>query len=156
MTGRLAELAVGDIIGLEGPAGHMIFKNELKAAFIAGGTGIAPFMSMLRHAADEGLDGEFILFYSTKTESHILYREELAGLSSRNPGIKIVITLTREAPPGWKGETGRIESGMLARHARDPGAFDWWVCGPPLMVKAVRESLFALSVDPRRLRLEGW
>ncbi len=156
MTGRLENLAPGDIIGVEGPAGHMVFNNEQRAAFIAGGTGVSPFISMLRHAAEKGLRGEFVLFYSTKTEAHILFRTELAALQSRNPGIRVVVTLTREAPAGWKGETGRINKEMLAKHTREPGGFDWWVCGPPLMVKAVRECLSELSVDPRRLRLEGW
>ena len=156
MTGRLEKAAVGGIIGVECPAGHMPYRGEGRAAFIAGGTGVAPFISTLRHIAEKKIEGEFVLFYSTRKEGQILYRDELRSLASRNPGIRIVITLTREEPAGWAGECGRINAQMLKKHIEHPEGFDWWVCGPPPMVKAVRECLSSLSVDLRRLRMEGW
>jgi ferredoxin-NADP reductase len=156
MTSRLERLEEGAVLGVEGPAGHMVFKGEPKAAFIGGGTGVAPFIGMLRHIAEKAIPGRFVLFYSTRTREHMLYRDELEMLQKRHAGIKVVITLTRETPEGWPGECGRISSEMMLRHVPDAKDFDWYVCGPPGLVKSARECLASLSVDPKRLRMEGW
>ncbi len=156
MTSRLEKLQEGAILGLEGPMGHMVFRDEQKAAFVGGGTGVAPFISMLRHIAEKSVPGRFVLFYSTRTRENILYRGELEELQRRHNGIKVIITLTRETPEGWRGECGRISHEMMKKHVPDAQEFDWWVCGPPGMVKAVRECLASLSVDPKKLRMEGW
>jgi len=156
MTGHLAAVKPGDILGVEGPAGHMAYKNEQMAAFIAGGTGISPIMSMLRQISEKNVPGRFVLFYSTRTRDHVLFADELAELQKKHPGIKVVITLTREKPDGWAGECGRVNHEMLVRHVQAANEFEWFVCGPPMMVKAVRECLVALSVDPKKLRMEGW
>ncbi|MCI0504136.1 FAD-binding oxidoreductase [Candidatus Micrarchaeota archaeon] len=156
MTGRLALTKAGDILGLEGPAGHMVYRGESRAAFVAGGTGISPFMSMLRSVSDKNLQGRFLLFYSTRDRNHIVFSEELQELQKKHPGIKAVITLTREAPGDWHGECGRISHEMISKHLPDAKEFDWWVCGPPGLVKAVRECLARLSVEPKKLKLEGW
>jgi len=156
MTSRLANVREGDVLGLEGPAGHMVYRNETKAAFVAGGTGISPFMSMLRVISERNLQGRFVLFYSTRTKDHVLFSEELEALQKKHPGMKVVITLTREAPEGWRGECGRLNPDMLSKHIPDAKEFDWWVCGPPGLVKAVRECLSAIQADPKKLKLEGW
>lgn len=156
LTGRLESLGPGAIVGIEGPMGHFTYKGERKAAFIGGGTGMAPFMSMLRHIADSKAAGDFVLFYSAKDLESTLYREEIERLERSNPGIKVVITLTKESPEGWKGENGRIDEAMIRRHINDPAAFDWWICGPGEMVKAMKACLAAAGADMKRLHMEAW
>ncbi|MFH0737605.1 MAG: FAD-binding oxidoreductase [Candidatus Micrarchaeota archaeon] len=155
-TGRLEKAKVGDILGVEGPLGHMVYRDEPKAGFIAGGTGISPILSMLRHIAEKKMKGQFLLFYSVKTRERILHHAELQMLQKTNPGIKVVITLTREAPDGWVGECGRLNPAMIRKHAPSAKESDWWVCGPPDMIKSVKECLIGLGTDPKKLRLEGW
>lgn len=156
MTGRLAHVKAGDILGIEGPAGRMTFGGETKAAFVAGGTGVSPFISMLRHISEKNLPGEFVFFYSSRTLDHVLFLDELKAMGEKHSGIKAVVTLTREAPSGWSGECGRVGPEMLSKYVASPKEFNWFVCGPPGMVKAVRECLVAFSVDPKKLHLEGW
>lgn len=156
MTSLLDKMKAGDAIGVEGPVGHMVYKDERRAAFLAGGTGVAPFMSMLRHIAEKKLEGEFVLCYSVRTADRILFREELARLQRENPSIKVVVTLTREDPAGWKGERGRMSCSMLGRHVSDPKSFDWWLCGSKEMMKSMRECIEGMGVDKKRIRLEGW
>ncbi len=156
MTSRLDGMKAGDILGVEGPSGHMMFRNEKKAAFVAGGTGISPFMSMLRHVAEKKLDGSFILFYSSRTRDRLLYHDELVELRTHSPNIRVIFTLTRESPEGWAGEYGRICEPMIGKHIDKPSEYDWWVCGPPEMVKGIRGCLSTLGVDLRKVRLEGW
>lgn len=156
MTGRLAKARPGDTLGVEGPAGHMVYRNERKAAFVAGGTGISPFMSMLRSISEKKLPGRFVLFLSARTRDQVLFSKELEKIQASHDGIKVIVTLTREVPEGWGGECGRLNHEMLIKHLPDAREFDWWVCGSPGLVKAVRECLSLLAVDMKRLKLEGW
>ncbi len=155
-TSRLDRVAVGSVLGVEGPQGRMTYNGEKKAAFVAGGTGISPILSMLRHIADKGISGEFVLFYSVRTHDRLLYRDELERLRRKNRCIKTVITLTRETPEGWAGECGRINHEMIAKHLGKPGEFEWWMCGPVEMVKSMRACLAGMGVDEKGVRLEAW
>ncbi len=157
LTGRLEKMAVGAVVGVEGPMGHFTYKDQPKAAFIGGGTGVAPFMGMLRHIAAKGIEGKFVLFYSVKDRQSMIYKEELRRLSEANPGIKVVVTLTKEEnPEDWAGECGRINHEMLAKHIGQPGEFEWWVCGPAEMVKSMRLCLAGMGADMKKLHMEAW
>ncbi len=155
-TGKLEGLAVGSLIGVEGPQGRMTYEGQGSAAFIGGGTGVAPFIGMLRHIAARGSAGKFVLFYTTRTRDRILYREELERLKKANPGIRVVITLTRESGPDWAGECGRINHEMITRHIGKASEFDWWLCGPMELLKSMRICLAGMGADPKRIRMEGW
>ncbi len=152
-TSKLADVKAGDIIGVQLGGGHFTFEGEKKAAFIAGGTGIAPIMSILRTIAGENIEGEFVFFYSSKTRDSILYRDELEDLCQKNPSIKIIHTLTREE---WDGEKGRIDAAMIGRHIENPQEFSFWICGPLVMIRAMREHLSRIGADMKKLKLEGW
>jgi ferredoxin-NADP reductase len=155
LTGRLEGIEIGTVVGIEDPVGHMPYRDEPKAAFIAGGTGITPFMSMLRHIAEKNIQGEFVLFYSARKKEHILYREELEELQERNPGIKVVVTLTREEGE-WEGEKGRLCHEIVGKYVASPKEFRWWICGPMGLTKAMKECLLSAGVDPKGIKMEGW
>lgn len=154
-TGRLENLEEGAVVGIEKPAGHFSFGGEGRAGFIAGGTGIAPIISMLRVAARDKLEGKFCFFYSAKSADHILYRKELEELQKGNPAIKVVVTLTQEEG-AWSGERGRVDAAMISRHLPDAAKFSWWICGPTEMVKTMRQNLESLGADPKKMKMEGW
>ena len=156
MTGQLEKMAAGGMVGIEGPMGRFAYAGQPAAAFIAGGSGIAPFMSMLRYIAAKKLKGRFILFYSARTEDGVLYRKELERLQKINPDIKVVITLTREAPDGWAGECGRLNDVMIKKYAVDPGEFSWWACGPMELINNMKACLAGMGVDVKKLEFEGW
>jgi ferredoxin-NADP reductase len=155
LTGKLESMSAGSLLGVENPGGHLTYNGEKKAGFIAGGTGIAPIMSMLRHIAERKLEGEFVFFYSAKTSADILYVKELETLSKMNPDIKVVVTLTQDNN-GWKGEKGRIDKDMIARHLSNARDFSWWMCGPLEMIKSMRQNLESLGADPKMMKMEGW
>jgi ferredoxin-NADP reductase len=156
VTGMLDQMAVGSVVGIEGPFGHFIYEGQREAGFIAGGVGIAPFIGMLRYIAGRRLKGRFALFYSAKTKDSLLYLDELSELHRRNPDIKLVITLTREAPPGWQGECGRLSEEMIMKHVEQPGKVSWWICGPLEMVGAMKTCLVKSGKDGKDIRMEGW
>ena len=155
LTGRLEELKEGSIVGIEKPGGHMTYSGETRAAFIAGGTGISPMVSILRDIAHKQLKGEFVLFYSARKKEFVLYKEELEELQKRNPDIKVYITLTREEGE-WNGLRGRLCHKVIEKYVVNPNEFKWWLCGPSPMLKGMRECLKSLGIDPKNIRIEGW
>jgi len=155
-TGRLADMAVGESVGIEGPLGNFTYDGQKEAGFVAGGVGIAPFLSILRYIADKNLKGKFILFYSAKTKGDLIYHDELVALEKKNSGIKVVMTLTRETPDGWRGECGRLNDCMIKKHAGELTGMGWWICGPLDMVSAIKKCLVESGKDQKDIRMEGW
>lgn len=155
LTSILEGAKLGDVYGISGPMGHFTYKGQERCAFIAGGTGIAPFMSMLRYICDKGIEGDFTLFYSVRSRDIIIYRKELEELNKKQ-GISIVITLTREKPESWEGECGRIDGDMLERHAENHSETHWYLCGPLKMTTCLRGCLIERGVSDDKITFEGW
>ncbi|VVC02583.1 Sulfhydrogenase 2 subunit gamma [Candidatus Bilamarchaeum dharawalense] len=156
MTSQLEKLDQGATVGIEGPAGHFFYGDQRNVGLVASGTGVAPMIGILRDIAEKKLEGNFILFYSTKTLDSMVYQHEFENIQKINPNIKIVITLTREQPVGWKGELGRINQEMITKHVIDPKNMDWWMCGQMEMIKAMKAILVELCIDLKRVKMEGW
>ena len=79
-------------------------------------------MAMLRHRAAQASTVPVTLLYSSRTFEDIIYREELDALAARKDGLTVIHTLTRSHPPGWTGETRRIDREMLARVGLPPAS----------------------------------
>jgi ferredoxin-NADP reductase len=153
------EAAPGDRFELRGPIGGY-FVWEADGAddpllLIAGGSGIVPFRSMLRHRAEAGSTVPSKLLYSSRTFDDLIYRDELDELAGRDDGLEVVETLTRAQPPGWTGRSGRVDSDLLREVAfppeREPRIY---VCGPTNFAEAVAEGLVGLGHRPERIRIE--
>jgi glycine betaine catabolism B len=154
-TTALFALKVGQTLTIDGPNGEMLqFDESVRddVVFVAGGSGITPFMSAIRFAQGKHLKNRLILLYSNKTAGDIVFRKELDAIKE----VKIVHTLTTKAPPGWKGERGYISKGLISKHVPIPSAWLWYLCGPPPMIAAVRILLAELGVREDRIREEPW
>jgi ferredoxin-NADP reductase len=153
------EAAPGDRFELRGPVGGY-FVWEAEGAddpllLVAGGSGIVPFRSMLRHRAEAGSTVPTKLLYSSRTFDDLIYRDELDELAGRGDSLEVVETLTRAQPPGWTGRSGRVGSDLLREVAfppeREPRVY---VCGPTNFAEAVAEGLVGLGHRPERIRIE--
>jgi NAD(P)H-flavin reductase len=147
----------GARLGVRGPAGSFVFPEhpvERRFLFIAGGTGIAPLRSMIRHAALSGIRGRLRLLYSARAPSDFAYLAELRAMARRGE-VELSLSSTREVPPRWRGDRGRIVPEQLARLLDRPETL-CFVCGPAAMVAAVPPMLEALGVERSRIRLEDW
>ncbi|MDO8553404.1 MAG: FAD-dependent oxidoreductase [Candidatus Micrarchaeota archaeon] len=153
-TSKLDKMNIGDLLGVIGPFGHFNYDGNNGSVFIAGGTGIAPMMSMLRYIKENKITGDFTIFYTNKKEDMILYYDELKEF--QNSGIKIVFTLTQENPESWKGETGRINNEMMERHVQIAEKKSWYCCGPLEFVKIIKEFALGKGVEPAKIKIEGW
>lgn len=152
------ELRVGDRLELRGPiGGYFVWEAKLGGPLllVAGGSGIAPLMAMLRHRAAVRSTVPTRLLYSSRSLEDMIYRDELARLASNGSGIEMRYALTRSQPAGWTGYSRRIDIDMLRELAwpseRRPQAF---VCGPTELVEAVAASLVALGHAPVRIKTE--
>lgn len=155
-TSFLDTLKPGDRLGIAAPFGHFYYNGEEKALFIAAGTGVAPMIGMLEYIAQKNREGSFTLFYSSKKEDRIICRALLEKFQHQNPNISIVHTLTQEQPANWRGELGRIDGAMLARHAGFVPAPTAYVCGPLEFAKIVKEALIKLGIEEKRIKIEAW
>jgi ferredoxin-NADP reductase len=150
------ELRPGDRLEVRGPiGGYFVWEPDLGGPLllVAGGSGVVPLMSMLRHHAAVGSDVPARLVYSSRTLADVIYRGELDGLAG--PAVEIVQTLTREQPAGWNGYTRRIDEALLEEVAWPPAKRPLaYVCGATLLVEATAEALAGLGHEPARIRTE--
>ena len=154
-TSKLEKLKKGDLAGIEGPVGHMHAKGN-RIALLCGGSGIAPVMSIARSIVKQKRKGEFFIFYSARTKEDIAYHGELVEMQEKNPGIRAIITLTREKPEAWNGACGRIDSDLLSKYIKKPADFEYFICGPMAMALAMKECAIAVGAKEENVHFEGW
>ena len=136
-------LKEGDRVEAIGPFGDFRIRDTPAAMIcVAGGSGMAPFKSMLFHMAETGAfpAKEVWYFFGARSLRDMFYLEELAGLESRMPRFHFVPALSDPRPEdGWKGETGLVTE-VLARYLRERipagAAKEGYLCGSPGMIDA--------------------
>jgi ferredoxin-NADP reductase len=145
----------GDEFEVRGPVGGYFVWGPDDGGpllLVAGGSGVVPLRSVVRHRRLSGSDVPARLVYSARSLEDVIYRAEL---EAAEPGLEVVLTLTRETPAGWTGRSGRVDAQLLAevawRASDGPLAF---VCGPTSFVEAVAAALVALGYDPARVKTE--
>jgi ferredoxin-NADP reductase len=152
------ELRAGDEIEIRGPiGGYFIWTGDDSVTpllLVAGGSGVVPFRSILRHRHNVGSEVPIRLLYSARSLPDVIYRTEL---DHADDGIAVIYTLTRQQPPGWTGHSGRLDRQLLAEAAwpaeQDPLAF---ACGPTPFVEAVASGLIDLGYPGGRIRTERY
>ena len=150
------ELRPGDQIELRGPIGGYFVWEPSQGGpllLVAGGSGIAPLMAMIRLRAAARSDTDMRLLSSSRGWDDIIYRAELDRLTGN--GLTVVHTLTGSQPPGWTGYGRRVDPDMLAEVGPGPAERPLiYVCGPTPFVEAVAEALVHLGHNPRGVKTE--
>jgi ferredoxin-NADP reductase len=157
-TSEMFALLPGQALEIDGPKGEqMNFDSSVqdKVVFVAGGSGITPFMSALRYADGEDLKNDMILLFANRASRDMIFRKELEDISSRHRNIRVINTITA-VEPGWKGEVGRVDRRMIEKYVPMPDVWLWYICGPPGMVLTVKTILAELGVSEKNLRIEPW
>ncbi len=155
-TTAMHSMKAGDMIAIDGPHGKALNFDESvteDVVFIAGGSGITPFMSAIRYAAAKKLPNNIWLLFSNNTEKDIIYRLELQKMPAN---IKVVNTLTRDAPANWTGEKGYISKALIDKYIPSPKTKLWYICGPPPMMAAVKDLFLSMGIAENMLRMESW
>lgn len=138
-------LVEGDEVEVRGPfASYFVWRGEQPVLLVGGGSGVVPLMAMLRHRRRAMPELEMRLVYSVRSAEELIYADEL--------GEETAVTLTRGAPAGWSGATGRIDAELLAPLAFEAGPA--FVCGSNGFVERAAELLMELGYAPERIRTE--
>jgi ferredoxin-NADP reductase len=149
------ELRPGDKLELRGPiGGYFVWEpgDGGPLMLLAGGSGVVPLRSILRHRRRTGSDVPARLLYSARTLPDVIYRGEL---DQDHDGAQAIYTLTRGQPPGWTGHAGRIDQALLTRAAWAPDANPLaFICGPTSFVETVAAGLVGLGYPPARVKTE--
>ena len=156
----LRQLKPGDKFLVDGPFGSFtLHRNTSKpAVFLAGGIGITPFHSIIKHAAENALPHKITLFFSNRRPEDAAFLKELQTIAAQYSNFKLIATMTEmeKSKQSWNGETGFIDASMLQRHLPSLTAPIYYAAGPPEMVNAMQKMLEKAQIDPDDIRTEGF
>lgn len=156
-TGHIWEhWKVGTEVETSGPEGlfyHTRLRDVDQVCGIAGGSGITPFISMLRDFRDRGWPVVFTLFYGCNRICEIARHGELDALAKESGGrLRVIHVIANEAPAEGM-EPGFITADCVRKHV-DPAACTFFVCGPQAMYTFVAKELAGFGLAPKRMRFE--
>jgi ferredoxin-NADP reductase len=149
------ELRAGDDLELRGPiGGYFIWEPEDGGPLLllAGGSGVVPLRSILRHRERTGSSVAVRLLYSSRTLDDVIYQAEL-DQPARD--VEVIHTLTRHQPPGWAGYARRVDAALLAEVAWPTAEMPLaYACGPTSFVETVSQALVQSGYPPQRVKTE--
>lgn len=149
-TSTIKTMRPGQKVYLDGPFGAFSVDRHPHApqfAFIAGGVGITPIMSILRTLAERGDQRPLLLIYASKDWDSVIFREELESLKA-SLNLNLVHVL-QNPPADWAGEGGFVTQSLLDSYLPKEKArntIEVFVCGPPPMMDAVESALVKIGV----------
>lgn len=159
-TTLLWQREVGDPINIKGPKGKFVLTDDGRTClFIASGTGLAPFMSMLDALDARGSSQEVVLLHGVSYDHDLAWREQLTELDADAASrLRYVATVSRpQHCPDWSGRTGRVEaitSAVMDELGLDAANTTIYLCGNPDMVSAVEDLAAARNFAPEQVRKE--
>ncbi len=157
-TASIGKTKPGDAAIVNGPFGrfsYVLHPDERETVFIAGGIGITPLMSMLRHIRDTRAERTVTLLFSNTNERDIVFRDELAEMERDGvAGLKVVHVLSRPSDE-WKGERGRLDEDKIKRFAGpELVRCAFYVCAPPGLLDQTIRTLRKAHVPAASIHFE--
>jgi len=152
----LDDIKVGDILEATNPLGDMYYNRVFHGrdlVFIAGGSGINPFISMLRDITEQNLKLSVWLFYGCLTEEDILFREILEDMQSRRPNIRIQYVLS-EPEKTWIGACGFITKDKILEEIKTAQNKFFYIVGNRAMYTFIKNQLEELNIPRHRVIFE--
>lgn len=147
----LHSLKKGDKVQGMGPLGTFHFLEDGRdSVFVATGSGIAPFRSMIHDQLEKGAPISQYLVFGNRFEEDIIYRREWEELAQKNPRFKPLFTLSR-AP--WAGAKGYVQD-KIEGFVPDLAGKNYYICGLKNMIDAVEQKLLALGVPKEQVHFE--
>lgn len=157
----LDRVKVGDILESTGPSGTFYYEPLMDTGdlvFLAGGSGITPFASIIREAQKKP-PFKVQLIYGSRDTSDIIFEEELQDLACSQPGFKADFVISEPAED-WAGPCGFLDAEMISRLVGSVDGKTFYICGPepmyPLCEELAREARrFAKAHQEGSLRTSG-
>jgi MocE subfamily Rieske [2Fe-2S] domain protein len=145
-------LKPGDTITAIGPFGDFHIKpTQREMIYIGGGSGMAPLRAHLSHLLEtEGTSRKVSYWYGARSRQEIFYADYFEELAGRHPNFAFHVALSSPLPEdNWTGHLGLVHEVVLSKYLRqlaNPRAAEYYLCGPPMMIKACNKMLSELGV----------
>lgn len=161
-TGKLSPnlfgLKPGEKIEIKGPQGNFFWtpKEDKDLVLIAGGTGVTPFISLLRNHQANFKNRKILLIYSVSSEEFILYKDELENFQKKDINFKIVYIFTKTPPKNWQREGKRLDLKTLESILKDIShdSLNIYLAGSTAFVENIFSSLIKLNFKTSQIRRE--
>ncbi len=155
----LFELKPGDEVDMHEPLGYFTLRHPgRRAVFVATGTGVAPFRSMLLDHLPR-TQPQITLLFGVRHQEGLLYRDELEQLEREYESFRFMPTVTRP-DSSWTGRTGRVQAhldeALALRTPIESNNVDVYICGLREMVDDVRKELKARGFDRKQIIYEKY
>ena len=154
MSSYIFGLKPGDKVTISGPYGEF-FIQETKAemVYIGGGAGMAPLRSHIFELFKRNETNRKVSYwYGGRSAKELFYLDEFEELAEKNENFSLNIALSDPLPEdNWSGYKGFIHQVLLEEYLSkhpNPEDLEYYVCGPPMMLSAVRNMLDDLGVEP--------
>jgi Na+-transporting NADH:ubiquinone oxidoreductase subunit F len=150
-------LRPGDLVTAIGPFGDFHLKpTQREMVYIGGGAGMAPLRSHLSHLFETEKTARKVSFwYGARSRQELFYQDYFEGLARENPNFTFHPALSSPLPEdNWTTHCGFIHEVVLEKYLRghaNPGAIEYYLCGPPMMIKACTQMLDGLGVPSSRI-----
>jgi Na+-transporting NADH:ubiquinone oxidoreductase subunit F len=150
-------LTPGEKVEASGPFGTFrVQDTDAEMVVIGGGVGMAPLRAIIHEQLIKRRTARKISFwYGARSLAELYYAEEFSQLASTHPNFTWTVVLSDPDPTdAWSGAIGFVHSVAFERHLRDhpaPESCEYYLCGPPLMMRAVRGMLDDLGVDDSQI-----
>jgi Na+-transporting NADH:ubiquinone oxidoreductase subunit F len=153
-------LKPGDTVTAIGPFGDFHLKpTQKEAVYIGGGAGMAPLRAHLSHLFEtENTHRKVSYWYGARSRQEIFYADYFESLAARHQNFSFHLALSSPLPEDrWTGPTGFIHDVVLENYLRNhpnPKAVEFYLCGPPQMIKACTKMLATLGVTPQQIAFD--
>lgn len=149
-------LKIGDSVRIQGPFGVFTLREEnpKEYVFVATGTGLAPFTSMLPHILSKGDRRPMHLFFCVRYEEDLFYVEELKLLEAQYSNFHAHISLSQPTER-WQGLRGRVQE-IIPTIMKDFSRIQTYICGSPDMVRSMKNWFFERGVAKPDMHAEGY
>lgn len=150
-------LKPGDIVSGIGPFGDFHIKpTQREMIYIGGGAGMAPLRAHLAHLLENEKTARKISFwYGARSRQEIFYEEYFQQLAESHHNFAFHLALSSPLPEdNWRGHVGFIHNVVMEQYLRDharPEALEYYLCGPPMMIKACTKMLAAIDVPTHQI-----
>jgi ferredoxin-NADP reductase len=152
----LNELGVGDEVETTGPEGSFYHEPLIDGddlVFLAGGSGITPFMSIIRDVLQREIPLQMHLVYGSRAPTDVIFGDELAQLAAAHPNFTYSLVIS-EPPEGYDGLTGFLDADCVREQVGKIDGKTFYICGPGVMYEFCLAALAELGVPTHKIRRE--
>ncbi len=151
----LAEVPLGTAVSVSGPAGSFTLNpdSDSPVALFAGGIGITPFRSMIKHVREHPPARRLALVYANRCPEQAAFLEELETWAKGSAHFRLIATMTQpeKSKSPWNGPTGHVDVSFVRRYLPDLPDGGCYLAGPPRFVSGVTQTLREAGLGETRI-----